>query len=63
VGTNAVVLFGGFIPPEVVGYDGQICLTGGVKACGNINPCGHCRDAMSKITVDEVVDRATELLS
>lgn len=62
VGTDAVVLFGGFIPPEVMGYDGQVCLTGGAKACGNINPCQHCRDAMNNITVDEVVDRATELL-
>lgn len=62
VGTVAVVLFGGFIPPAVVGYDGHVCLTGGAEACGNINPCDHCRRAMNNITVDEVVDRATELL-
>lgn len=62
VGTDAVVLFGGFIPPAVVGYEGQVCLTGGAEACGSINPCDHCRRAMSNITVDEVVDRATELL-
>lgn len=63
VNTKAVVLFGGFIPPEVVGYEGQVCLTGGSKeACGNLNPCVHCRQAMNNITVDEVVDRATEML-
>lgn len=62
VGTNAVVLVGGFIPPEIVGYEGHVCLTGGAKACGNIMLCDHCRQAMNNITVDEVVDRATEFL-
>lgn len=62
VGTNAVVLFGGFIPPEVVGYAGQICLTGGAKACGNTSPCQHCRQAMNNISVDEVVNSSLEFL-
>lgn len=68
VGTDAVVLFGGFIPPEVTGYGKDysplthFSLTGGAKACGNINPCQHCRNAMNNITVDEVIDRAMELL-
>ena len=52
----AVVLFGGFIPPEVMGYETQICLTGGAQACGNIQPCVHCRDAMKRISVDEVIE-------
>jgi hypothetical protein len=37
VGVPAVVLFGGFIPPEIMGYKGQISLTGGATACGNIS--------------------------
>lgn len=62
LGTKAVVLFGGFIPPEVVGYTGQICLTGGAVACGNYEPCLHCAEAMKRISVDEVLTAAMGLL-
>lgn len=62
VDTKAVVLFGGFIPPEVVGYDGQVCLTGGARACGSIDPCEHCKEAMSRISVDEVVEAAARMI-
>ncbi len=54
VGTSAVVLFGGFIPPEVTGYAMHVNLTGGAKACGSLQKCQHCRDALDKITVEEV---------
>lgn len=54
VGVPAVVLFGGFIPPAVTGYDAHTNLTGGVDACGSILPCLHCRDAMKRISVEEV---------
>jgi ADP-heptose:LPS heptosyltransferase len=62
VGIPAVVLFGGFIPPGVTGYDGHANLTGGAEACGRYTPCEHCRDAMAKISVDEVVEAARERL-
>lgn len=52
----AVVLFGGFVPPEVTGYGTHINLTGGAEACGSINRCDHCRDAMDRITVAETSD-------
>ncbi len=55
VGVRAVVLFGGFIPPEIMGYKDQINLTGGATACGNIQPCIHCKRAMEAITVDDVL--------
>jgi hypothetical protein len=55
VGVPAVVLFGGFIPPEIMGYQDQINLTGGARACGNTRPCDHCKQAMANISVDEVV--------
>jgi hypothetical protein len=58
VGIAAVVLFGGFIPPAVTGYDTHINLTGGADACGNINPCSHCRAAMKAISVNEVFSAA-----
>lgn len=59
---KAVVLFGGFIPPEVTGYDGHANLTGGAEACGNYTPCDHCKQAMAKITVEEVLSAAMERL-
>lgn len=55
VGISGVVIFGGFIPPAVTGYGSHINLTGGVEACGNIQPCVHCKRAMEAITVDEVL--------
>lgn len=54
VGVPAVVLFGGFIPPQVTGYDTHTNLTGGMKACGSLTKCKHCTEAMMLITVDEV---------
>jgi hypothetical protein len=58
VGTPAVVLFGGFIPAEVTGYDGHVNLTGGAAACGSLRECSHCREAMGKISVEEVCQHA-----
>lgn len=54
LGIPAVVLFGGFIPPQVTGYDGHINLTGGAVACGSLRKCEHCRAAMAAISVDDV---------
>lgn len=63
VGIPAVVLFGGFIPPAVTGYDGHINLTGGSEACGSLSRCAHCKAAMDAISVDEVTNSAREILS
>lgn len=62
VNTPAVVLFGGFIPPQVTGYDGHVNLTGGAEACGSWNACEHCRAAMNAISVEEVVGAASQYL-
>lgn len=62
VSVPAVIIMGGFIPASVVGYDTHVNLTGGVEACGNIEPCIHCRNAMKKITVDSVVYAASKLM-
>jgi ADP-heptose:LPS heptosyltransferase len=55
---DAVVLFGGFIPPQVTGYDWHANLTGGAKACGSLSACRHCQEAMAAISVDEVYEAA-----
>lgn len=56
VGIPAVVLFGGFIPPQVTGYATHTNLTGGAQACGSLKTCRHCADAMAAISVDKVLD-------
>jgi len=62
VGTRAIVIFGGFIPPAITGYDMHINLTGDAEACGSLNRCDHCRRALERIEVDHVFDLAnTEL--
>jgi hypothetical protein len=58
VGVGGVVLFGGFIPPEVTGYATHANLTGGAEACGSLDPCRHCAAAMQAIGVDEVLEHA-----
>lgn len=62
VGVPGVVLFGGFIPPEVTGYLTHTNLTGGAVACGKLNPCRHCRAAMDEISVDDVLTAANQQL-
>lgn len=63
VNRPAVVLFGGFIPPQVTGYDTHVNLTGGSEACGSITKCEHCQQALKKISVEEVFDAAKGSLS
>jgi Glycosyltransferase family 9 (heptosyltransferase) len=62
VGVPAIVLFGGFVPPAVLGYNGHINLTGGATACGSFNRCPHCIAAMDAIQVKDVLDAAERLL-
>lgn len=53
LGLPAVVIFGGYIPPEVTGYAFHVNVAHGT-ACGNLAPCPHCRAAMEAITVERV---------
>jgi len=52
----AVVIFGGCASVTVTGYDGHLNLadTGPKTPCGRYIPCSHCRDAMARITVEDV---------
>lgn len=60
----AVILWGGYSPPQIMGYDGQIKLTGNAsEACGTTGVCSHCRDAMKAISVDEVYEAAIRELN
>ena len=61
LGVPAVVIFGGCASPAVTGYDGHINLSYG-EPCGSMRPCPHCVEAMSKITVDQVVQSCLSLI-
>lgn len=61
VGARAIVIFGGFIPPQVTGYPAHVNLTGDSQACGSWRPCQHCRAALDRITVEEVYGNAVKL--
>ena len=64
MGTSAVVIFGGYTPTEVTGYDFHVNLNGGAQACGTRHAlCPHCVAAMDRITVDEVLGQSRRLLS
>lgn len=59
LGIPAVVIFGGYVPPAVTGYDTHVNLTGGeTEACGSTHYCEHCQQALARITPDEVVHHA-----
>lgn len=62
VGVRAVVIFGGFIPPAVTGYDSHVNLAdpSGEPACGSTTPCAHCRRALDAITAETVIEAALE---
>jgi ADP-heptose:LPS heptosyltransferase len=54
-GVPAVVIFGGWIPPSITGYDFHVNIARG-KACGHIAPCPHCQQVLQSISVDEVYE-------
>lgn len=53
---RAVVVFGGFISPRQTGYAFHTNLVGSDEPCGFREPCAHCREAMNRITPDQVVE-------
>jgi len=64
MGTPAVVVFGGFIDPEITGYTYQknfyIALPD--SPCGRYAPCSHCKKAMNMIGVEEVRQEAMKII-
>ena len=63
--TRAVVLFGGYTPTSVTGYDFHVCLGGdAASACGvQHRECPHCVAAMAAIDATTVVAHARQLLA
>ena len=57
MGIPAVVLWGGMASPENLGYAGHSNIWHGDEPCGtHSTPCQHCKNAMSKITVEQVLE-------
>jgi len=55
LGKPAVVLWGGFVGPDLLGYGTHSNMRAkGVESCGQMKFCGHCRRAMKALTVEEV---------
>lgn len=67
LGKPAVVVFGGFISPEVTGYRNHTNLYAPDEryplGCGETAPCDHCRASMDKITVEQVVNAVKEMVN
>jgi ADP-heptose:LPS heptosyltransferase len=63
LGKDAVVLWGGLVPPTVLGYDLHTNIWHGAEPCGNRSLCDHCREAMESISVEEVKEAIEERLN
>jgi len=63
LGIPSVVIFGGFTPIELTGYEGHRNIGASLgEACGNRQPCPHCAKWMESITPDFVLKQLKELL-
>lgn len=64
MGSPAVVVFGGFIPPSVTGYylHTNLAANDDEGFCGSWTPCDHCKKVMDRITPDMVKQKAVSLL-
>lgn len=58
---RAVVLWGGVASPDLLGYRNHINICHEHLPCGSIVDCAHCREAMERITVEEVADAIQRL--
>jgi ADP-heptose:LPS heptosyltransferase len=63
VGTPCVTIFGGYISPQVTGYDDQVSFfVGDDLGCGMRIPCNHCSAAMAEINPEQVAEAAIRVM-
>lgn len=63
VGLPSVVLFGGFTPVELTGYEGHVNIGASLgDACGMRVPCKHCEQWMASITPERVLDELLRII-
>jgi hypothetical protein len=59
----SIVIFSGFIGPDVTGYENQVNLYGATGlGCGKRIKCLHCEKALASITPEMVIDKLREIL-
>lgn len=65
VGARAVVVFGEHTDPETTGYESHTNIYTGKpgEPCGHFAPCDGCREAMERISVDQVVNALRGILN
>jgi ADP-heptose:LPS heptosyltransferase len=66
LGIRSVAIFGGYVSPDNQGYDDCVNLyepMGGESPCGQRIPCGHCGEALARITPDRVIAAVEEMLA
>lgn len=56
LGKRAIVLWSGLVPPSILGYDSHTNICKAKTFCGSLKSCTHCRSALDKITVEEIVE-------
>jgi hypothetical protein len=61
LGKKAVVLWGGLAPPSMLGYDFHKNICHATSWCGFNKHCDHCKTAMNRITVEEVIKGIHEM--
>lgn len=63
LGVPAVVIWGGVASPKNLGYDTHINLYHGAEPCGtHSTECPHCKAALERVTVEEVVSAIEDSL-
>lgn len=62
VGTPAVVIFGGYISPDITGYAHHYNHYVGGEPCGRFEVCQHCAEALASITVEQVFESCQQIM-
>ena len=64
IGEVSPLIFGGFIDPEITGYDihKNIYIKHTNSPCGSKNKCDHCSECMNLITVDLIKEEVDSVL-
>lgn len=62
VGIPAVVIFGGYISPDITGYTNHYNHYAGGAPCGRFEVCQHCAAALASITVEQVFESCRQIM-
>lgn len=63
LGKPAIVVWGGFAPPRLLGYETHVNLCHATSWCGHTKPCEHCTQALSKVSVASVINAIKKMVA